>query len=311
MDWKKEFKELMFSDSSTLDDIDKAFVVKQNNMPKALYKYRSFDKEGWSLKNLENDTVWLSLPEDFNDPYDCSFCINIDGLVSGKNQVQYLVDELGFDISPDVITKINLLPDPLDAFLNLFLEGESNKEEKVEVIKNLIAKRDLMLKEKFNKTLKSTSKVTCFSENHLSILMWSHYADYHKGFCIEYDMSKQSEKDLFSRLTYPVIYGDELYDATSTIKKINDGKAFLGMQLPTLMKSSEWKYEREWRLIAPFNIMAANNTFKTPVPIRVYLGARIDSNDEIKIRNICDRKGIKVVKVRISPDEFRLTEHHS
>ncbi len=113
-----------------------------------------------------------------------------------------------------------------------------------------------------------------------------------KGFCIEYDMSKQSEKDLFSRLTYPVIYGDELYDATSTIKKINDGKAFLGIQLPTLMKSSEWKYmSKEWRLIAPFNIMkAANNTFKTPVPIRVYLGARIDSNDEIKIRDICDEK---------------------
>ncbi len=30
-------------------------------MPKALYKYRSFDREGWSLKNLESDTVWLSL----------------------------------------------------------------------------------------------------------------------------------------------------------------------------------------------------------------------------------------------------------
>ena len=33
-------------------------------------------------------------------------------------------------------------------------------------------------------------KMSCFSEIHDSILMWSYYANSHMGICIEYDLSK-------------------------------------------------------------------------------------------------------------------------
>lgn len=33
--------------------------------------------------------------------------------------------------------------------------------------------------------------------------MWSHYANYHKGFCIEYDTSKS---ELFEKYMLPIIY---------------------------------------------------------------------------------------------------------
>lgn len=45
----------------------KQLLLKDTNGGK-LYKYRSFDKDGYSLKNLEEGTLHCSLVEAFNDP---------------------------------------------------------------------------------------------------------------------------------------------------------------------------------------------------------------------------------------------------
>ena len=51
--------------------------------------------------------------------------------------------------------------------------------------------------------LKKGLAVVCFTEDVKSILMWSHYANNHRGFCIEYklaqtDLSKQIRKVIYS-----------------------------------------------------------------------------------------------------------------
>ena len=44
----------------------------------------------------------------------------------------------------------------------------------------------------------------CTSYNHR--LMWSHYADGHKGFCVEYDYSKRKDEDI---IPFPVVYSKD------------------------------------------------------------------------------------------------------
>jgi hypothetical protein len=48
--------------------------------------------------------------------------------------------------------------------------------------------------------------VCCFTTDNRNPLMWSHYADGHKGFCLEFDTQKCK---LLSEKLFPVTYSDE------------------------------------------------------------------------------------------------------
>lgn len=56
--------------------------------------------------------------------------------------------------------------------------------------------------------IKDAVRVVCLSEVYDSMLMWSHYAQNHTGYCIEYDFE---ENDMFYRHLYPVIYTKDRY----------------------------------------------------------------------------------------------------
>ena len=53
-------------------------------------------------------------------------------------------------------------------------------------------------------------KTTCLSENPKSILMWSHYASQHEGFCIEYDFNKAIGSDFPLDRLVKVKYSDDI-----------------------------------------------------------------------------------------------------
>ena len=61
---------------------EKVYCVKQLIRPNSLFQYRKFDANGYSLKALENNYVWLSTPSSFNDPYDCSACFDFEKMVA-------------------------------------------------------------------------------------------------------------------------------------------------------------------------------------------------------------------------------------
>lgn len=52
--------------------------------------------------------------------------------------------------------------------------------------------------------------MTCFTETEDNLLLWSHYADYHKEFCIEYVLKKLNDDpfDLLNHV-FPVIYTEK------------------------------------------------------------------------------------------------------
>ena len=63
----------------------KQLLLKDTNGGK-LYKYRSFDKDGYSLKNLEEGTLHCSLVEAFNDPFDSKFGYSFEALYKERSR---------------------------------------------------------------------------------------------------------------------------------------------------------------------------------------------------------------------------------
>lgn len=83
--------------------------------------------------------------------------------------------------------------------------------------------------------------VCCFSKKYNNILMWSHYADYHRGICFKFDLDKISTNGCFSDIQY--VRSKPHFDFTNP----NDDpfKWFF-------YKSTIWRYEQEIRsLIIP------------------------------------------------------------
>ena len=60
--------------------------------------------------------------------------------------------------------------------------------------------------------------VWCAAKNNDNQLLWAHYADNHKGICIEYDLIN-TKTELFKNLCFPIEYIDE-FDSTYDVKSL-------------------------------------------------------------------------------------------
>lgn len=103
------------------------------------------------------------------------------------------------------------------------------------------------------KNLENTPDVQQIIDNHLSetgvisfteaidnIIMWSHYADSHKGMAIGFNPKHEFFKEL-ERIRY----------TTQRPNLRKEFSAFWGAEL--FFKSDQWMYEKEWRLIKQFS----------------------------------------------------------
>jgi hypothetical protein len=79
----------------------------------------------------------------------------------------------------------------------------------------------------------------CLTEESASLLMWPHYADSHRGICLEFDTSQWP-----FNLAWSVRYSDEYPRIDRSAETADET-----LQKSLLTKSVCWSYEREWRLI--------------------------------------------------------------
>ena len=166
-----------------LDNIKRTFPTK-------LYKYKQ--GEEYDILNLESDDLLFRNPLEFNDPYDS--LININTI-----KVRNLMVENSAQIG---ISDFRVL------FSNIFKPWFDEFQEQLD---------------KATEGLKMDLRVACFSECNDSILMWSHYANYHKGFCVEYNYEELN--------TY-----FEPYGGINPVKYINNIEAFGDEYIIELLK---------------------------------------------------------------------------
>lgn len=80
----------------------------------------------------------------------------------------------------------------------------------------------------------------CLSETACEQLMWAHYADGHRGVAVEF----RADSGLFLA-AQRVIYSSD----PPTINRVMDSATEI-LEKSMLTKGDDWKYEREWRVVA-------------------------------------------------------------
>lgn len=307
MDWFQEYKKLIFSKSTSIEQLNEATSLKYEHIPRTLYKYRAI--KDYALDNLKDNSIWLSDPKNFNDPYDSSFHYKVEINPDNAEWIWATMKDSGLydELSEDEIQSVLESENPIVRLLELNYPNQpEHARSSGEVLRQI-------LKEQVNKLVRETSegckqmfKICCFSEDPKSILMWSHYAESHTGFCIGYDFHEIGKKDLRSRSIYPVIYSDERFDATDVFGKNPNVNNILYLHQSALMKSTQWSYEKEWRLVFGNMIIQKEMSFRVPKPKHVLLGKNISAENETRIRGICESKDIEVYKMAIKNEQFVL-----
>jgi hypothetical protein len=126
-------------------------------------------------------------------------------------------------------------------------------------------------------------RVGAFTGDCASLLMWGHYTNCHKGFCIKFGFRDDT---VLSKMIFPVTYQANLPDLT---KPPRDPNAIV--QQTCLTKSVDWSYECEWRMIGHVSDAKAD-TAELFVPYKpetikgIIFGLRTPKQHQLLIRKI-------------------------
>lgn len=238
----------------------------QMSAPTHLYKYQRLTAH--SLASLLNETVWLSSPAAFNDPFDCAITLSRDKF---KESLEHAITE---------IAEIN----------KISREQIENHDE--------IINQDQAAYEQLRNSLRTTMQkigVLCLSATPHEILMWSHYTDCHKGFCVEYDFSEGTQ---LRQLAQPVRYSETIPDLSLANLPGDAEVNFIDVCIFT--KAKQWEYEQEWRVI----MHEGNRIFQAPSKVTsVIFGSKMPTNEKVMIHHALRNKAGISFKQALLPDD--------
>jgi Protein of unknown function (DUF2971)/TPR repeat len=199
-----------------------------------LYKYVMPER----VDILQNARIRFTQPTVFNDPFEMSPVFTGAGTAADLRACDELVDQARavFEGLPDDVRSRFTF----DQFLEKFVEQLNEQLLDQGAIDELML---IKLPEFYSQT-----GVLSLAERPDNLLMWSHYADQHRGFVIEFGADhpffdqRQEDNDHFHHVC-KVRYSADRPNTTIA--------GFLGPH-SLLTKSAEWEYEQEWRMLAAF-----------------------------------------------------------
>lgn len=249
--------------------------------PNRLYKYQPLTTH--TLANLKGRRIWFSAPAQFNDPFDC-----------GISVVQPDLSDIDFQ---RLFDRYRSQQDDPTSWETRYLEGgRVTHRFKEEVRRGIGAAFEERRRIQFEQR-----GVSCLCENKDDLLMWAHYADGHKGFCLEFDGSQEP----FSKAR-KVSYADSV-PLVNPMKLLLDPEHFAPLEAMMLVKSTHWAYEQEWRLLH----IEPNRPYTYPwqALTGVYIGAAMAYEQMEVIALILEGSPTKLYQMRTAQTGFFLEAH--
>ena len=249
-------------------------IAKAKNLPPILYKYRYFDPDGYHLKIITDTALWFTSSREFNDPFDTTIPFRFKN-VSTAQWTRWANDFMKRE-RPDL-----------------------NKQERRRLIqqrKKVIFSNPRKWHERFNQQniedVQRKLGICCLSARRDDLLMWSHYSDSHKGFCVGIALSKLG--DLQEKLAKPqngrgefldlikVNYKDEMpqIDFISAMLYDREDHNYFYTMMGT--KYSAWEYEEEYRLVYWKHPNTALEMGQDAI-VEVILGCQISAENQAAI----------------------------
>ncbi len=272
------------NDHTLMDDI-------YRRLPSTLYRYARFtepEHKGWIQDTITGHNLYFGSPSHFNDPFDCRI-------------------PLSFKASPLRMEQF------WRNYLKQIFPGEplrNYKKRHRELIHQSTtpAGRAQLSEQVYESSAKSG--MVCLSESADSILMWSYYAEGHRGVCLEFcttpECIHQAMQKRNSFFPLDVTYCHELPVAD-----------FYSSDTPTFIKtlfgvkSYAWRHEKEWRLVSPYYVG------KMEIPKMmlsgIIYGIKTEEEDKTLIRQWCQQRSggslaLKVIRQKVGSFDLEVVD---
>lgn len=215
-----------------------------------------------------------------------------------EKSLKSIIHNMGIDDDVDEIALLKLLyiqqkPDEYEKAINMDLSFTE-------------------IERRINRAIDDAVYIVSLCTDHKNRLMWSHYADNHKGFCIEYDFGADLLRDS-GVIVFPVAYSSVRpkipYETVLSLekpklKKVDSKNMNERIFLSMLTKDTIWNYEKEWRIL----ISAQEEPMNIPAPdvSCIYLGACCSEENEEKIRVLVQDRNIPIKKMVVDRGDYSL-----
>lgn len=261
--------------------------------PKILYRYRSFPGEG---KHLRLNKIWFAAPHSFNDPFDCRIPFEIEE--SSPMQIRRALEVATAQRNPELNRKGRRKT--VKERVRNFNRNRRNPERMQKIKDDMVTS----MNERFG--------ILSLTEDPENILMWSHYAQKHEGYCIGFDTKRlmdslrvYANRSRNSFILLPVEYQEDyprlvLDDSIERIEILN--------RMLTI-KSMQWEYEKEYRLI-----INGESNFELDIPSEVIttvmLGARTSERMKGRMYRYLDKfsPDVRINELVVHNKRFALKE---
>lgn len=262
-----------------------------------LYKY--YDEGRYEF--FKNGLIRYTQPQAFNDPFE------MKPHFSTLASKQFIAELINKEYEGVIRKEYNNLPDEIRHTIS-YREFQRLMESKKGWIKSQMEKCSDQLAPRAKKTLHDGFEkhvgVLSLTEVPDNLLMWSHYANSHQGFIVEFDADheffdqRKSDKDDFRCLRRVSYSKSRSTPAFLDIVSLDD----------LLSKGDVWSYEREWRMLValedsdcrieskPHDIHLFKTDFSAVKSVRIGVRASEETKHNI-IMNINDNSELTELPV--------------
>ena len=251
-------------------------------LPPQLYRYRSVDgpDQARTQRIIETGLHYFASPTSFNDPFDCRPNFALD---SDENSVREYLYGMWARRAP------HMSEDARKQEVDAILQDPARDPR--------IPENNMIFAAVYDSLVTARIGVLCLSEVKDSILMWSHYADCHRGICLVYDTDNE-----FFVHAQPVQYQRERPRVNPVI---HSNEQMLDSAIFT--KSEAWAYEKEWRII---HYQHGSGERQSPHAClkAIIVGLAMSGTDRRLVESWAKASPAKpaVIRTNLSPSEFSI-----
>lgn len=261
-----------------------------------LFKFKGMSGEsrGHVLDMISNSRIYFSSPDQFNDPLDCSPVCALAKSASDPEFIQELLED-----EAALARAAGKSPEEIEAMRKA--EGVPPSEVASAVTARIRAE------------LMNDARVFCLSASDSHPLLWSHYADSHRGVCLHFRAAPGSLFGLARAVEYrperpvilvPLSYNKSTDDIADTMVRV---------------KADFWGYEDEYRILGHedenvdwgFSLTDRRCPFPPKLLCGLTLGMKVSAPDRKELINLAIKRypPLAVYAAEEDPDRFWINSY--